>query len=136
AGCGCLKNGSLDELLLDKSRVSRIQYQGPKSSQKLVIEDPSTTCIYTPPVAHACRVAPDGSSEGTQARNKDEIPVCNYLLSETMKSSIPKTFDRIKSTMENARLNCETGEHKAKLKAAFCSKSQVMENNEIPKSCL
>lgn len=133
--CDCLKKGDLDSLLLDKTKTMRLTYDAPNSLQSVQIEDPSTTCLYTPPVAHACRVAPDGSSEAEKAKNADNIPVCNFLLKETMKSSIPKTFNQIKAAMDGIKVNCESKDFKSRVQSAFCSREKVMAQNEIPLSC-
>lgn len=133
--CGCLKNGDLDSLLLDASRAKRLTYASPQSTQQVQVEDPSSTCIYTPPVAHACRVAPDGNSEGEKSKNAENIPICNFLLKETMKSSLPRSFGQIKDLMNGIKVNCEEKDFKTKIQTAFCSKDKIMLYNEIPKSC-
>lgn len=133
--CECLKNGDLDSLLLDESKSTRLTYAAPHSLQKIQIEDPGSTCIYTPPVAHACRVAPDGSSEAEKAKNSENIPVCHFLLQETMKSSIPKNFGQLRAAMDGIKVNCEAQDFRARVKSAFCTQEKVMLQNEIPKSC-
>ncbi len=78
--CDCLKQkeSNLDEILkgpqTKKVLIDKVtkNAKGEKSFNKTVdnIKDPSNTCIFTPPVAHTCKVDPSGSSNGDSGHKK------------------------------------------------------------------
>lgn len=76
ANCDCLKqrNVSIDDVLKGpnstKVVVDKVQ-KGPGGSREFSqsvgnIADPASTCIFTPPVAHTCKVDPKGTQTGAK----------------------------------------------------------------------
>lgn len=74
ANCDCMRNRnvSLDEVLkgpgVTKVSITKLEKQsdGTRAFKQTagVIEDPYNTCIFTPPVAHTCKVKPQGKNQG------------------------------------------------------------------------
>lgn len=84
ANCDCLKQkgARLDDILTG-SKATKVSLDkiskgadGKREASKSVgtVEDPYSTCIFTPPVAHTCKVDPKGNNPGHPV----ESPKTNY----------------------------------------------------------
>ncbi len=86
ADCDCLKqrNVRMEDILngpqTKKVSIDKVtkQADGSRGFSKSVgkVEDPASTCIFTPPVAHTCRVDPSGSNEGNSGHEPQENFSC------------------------------------------------------------
>lgn len=84
ANCDCLKQkgARLDDILrgpnVTKVSMDKVtkDAEGKRSFSKSVgnVEDPFSTCVFTPPVAHTCKVDPKGNNPG----HPKEAPKTNY----------------------------------------------------------
>lgn len=84
SNCDCLKQRDvrMEDILngpqTKKVAINKVtkQANGERGFSQSVgkVQDPANTCIFTPPVAHTCKVDPSGSSEG----NSGHEPKTNY----------------------------------------------------------
>lgn len=93
SNCDCLKQkGARLDDILQGSNVTKVSIDqvtkdatGKRSASKPVgtLEDPFSTCIFTPPVAHTCKVDPKGTNPG----HAKAAPETNYGCAMWDKSS-------------------------------------------------
>lgn len=146
ANCDCLKDPSVPmESVLKGPNSQRIsvdkvtkQADGTRSFSKSagVIEDPYQTCIFTPPVAHTCRVKPSGENTGDP--HTENVPSYACPMWDKTKSGLKWTTNFIKEGLglaENAGQDlCDIKMKSLKevAKTAFC---EISDPPEVPQAC-
>jgi hypothetical protein len=146
ANCECLKdpNRPMEEVLNGKNstkisidKVSK-QSDGSRSFSQSVgkIEDPYQTCIFTPPVAHTCRVKPSGDNSGDS--HNEEVPNYACPMWDKTNAGLKWTTNFVKEGLglaENAGKDlCDFAMKPLKevAKSAYC---EISDPPEVPASC-
>lgn len=147
ANCECLKNPDvpMDSILGDSNRTTKTSVNKMNKTANGtrefvqsagVIENPQTTCIFTPPIAHTCKVKPEaggGGHTGFQAQPNYACPFYDKT-SHGLKWTADFVKDGLGLATNSTQQVCDV--KKASLKeqaaSALCEQS---EPDDVPVAC-
>lgn len=148
ANCGCLKdpNVSMDSVLSDQSRTTRTTVNkmtknpadGTRSFTQSAgtIENPHTTCLFTPPVAHTCKVKPEAAGNGHTGFKPKPNYACPFYdkTSHGLKWTTNFMKEALSLAENSSQQVCDVKitSLKDQAKAAECAQS---EPDDVPVSC-
>lgn len=147
ANCECLKNPSvtMDAILGDSNRTVKTsvnkmtkQTNGSREFTQSagVIADPHTTCIFTPPIAHTCKVKPEAGGGGHTGFQAQPNYACPFYDKTThgLKWTADFVKDGLGLATNSTQQVCDV--KKASLKdqatSALCEQS---EPDDVPVAC-